>query len=216
MSNRKFLFIIVVACLVTGAVSFFSTLYFFNNKSKEIVMEENKAALEEPILKTAQKQKENKTIENEPQKDKIEEETEVVETSTEARITPSTKMVYQYYYPQDDVMEQQEDVPPYFLLDLTFEDMQKLYDNWQVVSFSEKEVILRKTMEGESDQRYIVGEQDGYIAVFYQKEQNGISLHEVTNTPISSLSEEEVQRLENGIFVTGDIELSKILEDYGS
>lgn len=199
MSTRKFLLIIFAVCIVTSVISFFSTLYFVNKK-EQLELEANDSILSEPILKTA-----------------IDEETKrTVSTSVNSKITPSTKMVYQYYYPEDDVMEEQEDVPPYFLLDLTFKDMQKLYNNWQIISFSEKEVVLRKTMEGESEQRYVVGQQDGYIAVFYAKEKNGIGLHELTNTPISSLSEGEQERLNEGISVTGEEKLSKILEDYGS
>lgn len=198
MSTRKFLLIIFAVCIITSVVSFFSTLYFVNKKNQS-ELQANDEVLGEPILKTASD--ENK---------------ETVLVTTNSKITPSTKMVYQYYYPKDDVMEQQEDIPPYFLLDLTFEDMKKLYNNWQVISFSEKEVVLRKMVEGESEQHYVVGQQDGYIAVFYAKEKSGINLHEITSTPISSLSKGEQERLNEGIPVIGDEQLSKILEDYGS
>ncbi len=133
-----------------------------------------------------------------------------------AKIQPSTKMVYQYYYPVDGVMKEQEDTPPYFLLDRTFQDMQSLYEDWQIVSFSNAEVVMRRTMEGKSEERYIVSQKDGFVAVFYEEEQNGESLHELTDTPLSSLPIEERERLKEGISVTGEENLSKILADYGS
>ncbi len=43
-----------------------------------------------------------------PEEDNI---TVITET---ARITPSTKMVYEYYYTEDGVTQTLEDVPPYF------------------------------------------------------------------------------------------------------
>ncbi len=143
------------------------------------------------------------------------EESVVVATDT-ARITPSTKMVYEYYYTEDGVTQTLEDVPPYFLLDMTLEDMKKVYTDWQIISFSSKEVVMRKSLEAKSNEQYIIGENNGYVAVYYKEPQHGIILHEVTNTPISALPLEERERLQEGISVTGDENLYKILSDYTS
>lgn len=143
-------------------------------------------------------------------------EEETVTVATQSKIQPSTKMIYQYYYPDDKVVEEQEDTPPYFLLDLTLTDMRKYYTDWQIVSFSSQEVVMRKIVQGKSNQRYIIGEKDGYVAVFYEQPQDGVVLHELTDTPLSALGEEEQQRLKDGIFVLGEDRLAKVLEDYGS
>ena len=144
----------------------------------------------------------------------VEEATEVL--LQEDKITPSTKIVYRYYYTEDNILEEQEDIPPYFLLDLTLSDMLKYYSTWDIVSFSSKEVIMQKTVIGPSHQRYVVGERDGYIAVFYEEEQEGISLKEVTEIPTSGLVEDEYFRLKEGIKVIGKDALARILENYGS
>lgn len=136
--------------------------------------------------------------------------------SNEAKIKPSTKMVYQYYYPTDGVMKEQADIPPYFLLDRSFQDMKSIYEDWKIISFSDAKVVMRRTMEGKSEERYIVSQQDGFVAVFYEEEQNGVRLHELTNTPLSSLPLEERERLKEGISVLGEESLSKVLADYGS
>ncbi len=156
-----------------------------------------------------------KKIQNLPYTAQGAEESISVATDT-ARITPSTKMVYEYYYTEDGVTQTLEDVPPYFLLDMTLEDMKKVYTDWQIVSFSSKEVVMRKTVEAKSNEQYIIGEKDGYIAVFYKEPQHGVILHEMTNTPLSSLPIEERERLLNGIDVTGDENLARILSDYTS
>lgn len=145
----------------------------------------------------------------------FEEESQGV-TAVPDKITPSTKIVYRYYYTDDQVMEEQEEVPPYFLLDLTLEDMLKYYSTWEIVSFSSKEVIMQKTVYGPSHQRYVVGEKDGYIAVFYEEEIEGISLKEVTDIPINGLTEEERFRLSEGIKVIGKDALARTLENYSS
>ncbi len=148
-------------------------------------------------------------------KDEIEEDS-ITATTESGRITPSTKMVYEYYYTEDGVTQTLEDVPPYFLLDMTLEDMKKVYTDWQIISFSSKEVVMRKTLEAKSNEQYIIGEKNGYVAVFYKEPQHGIILHEITNTPLSALPLEERERLLEGISVTGDENLYKILSDYTS
>lgn len=140
----------------------------------------------------------------------------VVVTTETARIMPSTKMVYEYYYTEDGVTQTLEDVPPYFLLDMTLEDMKKVYTDWKIVSFSSEKVVMRKTLEAKSNEQYIIGEKNGYVAVYYKEAQHGIILHEITNTPLSALPLEEQERLLEGISVIGDENLSKILSDYTS
>ena len=62
-----------------------------------------------------------------------------------------------------------KDVPPYFLLDMTLEDMKKVYTDWKIVSFSSKEVVMRKILEAKSNEQYIIGEKNGYVAVYYKR-----------------------------------------------
>ena len=139
-----------------------------------------------------------------------------VDNITVAKITPSTKMTYEYFYKSDKITETVEDVPPYFLIDLTRTDLEDNFKEWQVKSFSEKEVVLQKVIEGESTQHYIIGEYDGYIAVFYEKEINGTKLKELTDIPLESLTEEEQEQIKKGIKITGKEELMKFLESYDS
>ena len=132
------------------------------------------------------------------------------------KISPSTKMVYEYIYKDDNITETVEDVPPYFLIDLTRTDLENNFKDWQVKSFSNKEVVLQKAIEGESTQHYIIGEYDGYVAVFYEKEINGTKIKEITDISISSLPKEEQEKLKKGINIIGKLELIKFLEDYSS
>ncbi len=133
-----------------------------------------------------------------------------------AKITPSTKMTYEYVYKQDNITEVIEDVPPYFLIDLTREDLEKNFKDWQIKSFSEREVVMQKSIDTESTQHYIIGEYDGFIAVFYEKEINGTNIKEITSIPLDGLTKDEQEKIKNGIKITGKDELIKFLEAYSS
>lgn len=132
------------------------------------------------------------------------------------RITPSTKLVYEYYYEGDGQIKREEEVPPYFLIDMTRKDIEEKYPDWQLKSFSQSEVVMRKNIAGKVKERYIIGEYNGYVAVFYEEPVDGISLRDLTDTPISSLTPEEQSKLKIGISVLGDEALIRALEDYES
>ncbi len=132
------------------------------------------------------------------------------------KIMSTTNIVYEYYYTEDGKTERTEEEPPYFLLNLTEKALADKLSDWEILSFSTDEVVLRKNVSAKSDQHYIVSDLDGYVAVFYETPINGTRLKEMTNTPIIALSQVEQNRLKEGIYISGKEELIKILEDYGS
>lgn len=134
----------------------------------------------------------------------------------DAKIKKDTKMVYQYYYTEDCITKEQEEQAQEFLLGLTKAQVESIYDGWQMVYFSPKRVILRSTIEGRSDENYLLGIHNGYLAVFRENEENKISLEEQTDIPISSLPEGEIQQLKEGMRILGENNLAKVLADYKS
>jgi hypothetical protein len=137
-------------------------------------------------------------------------------TPEPVRIHPNTKIIYEYFYQGDNTIDTSTESPPYFLMDMTREKLQKQYDGWQIIEFTDRQVVLRKNIPGVSAHSYILGVKDNFIAVYDQSQAGVILLKEVTNTPIQSLSDEEQEKLRSGIKVVGETQLAKILEDYGS
>ena len=75
---------------------------------------------------------------------------------------------------------------------------------------------LEDLYEAERLQKYVIGVYDGYVAVFFDYPEERVALKEVTNIPITSLPEEICELLFTGVKITGDDDLHKSLEDYGS
>lgn len=132
------------------------------------------------------------------------------------RISSSTEMIYQYYYEDRDKVVEEKGKPPYFLIDLTRDELQKTYSDWQVSSFSSEKVIMKKNISSNNAFHYILGVYDGFIAIFHNNERGDSELKEITETPISSLPQEERIKLEKGIIVYGEEELIRMLQDYNS
>ena len=67
--------------------------------------------------------------------------------------------------------------------------------------------------EGFESPRYMLGTDHGFVAVFCASDQ---SLKERTRTPESALTQEERERLADGIYIYTEEQLLRALEDYGS
>lgn len=203
MINKKIFWFAICLTVVTAVSTFFITYTTFN---KRII---NQNPINDIETKTYTL---NDDIKNQEQQT----ETAEVVAINIARITPSTKLVYEYYYEGDGETKREEEVPPYFLLDMTREDIEKKYPDWQLQSFSSSEVVMRKNIAGKVKERYIIREYDGYVAVFFEQPVDGVSLRELTDTPISSLTEEEQAKLKIGISILGEEALINAMENYES
>ena len=133
--------------------------------------------------------------------------------NTIPRISPHTRIIYDFYHPESGGFDTIIEYPSLFLLDMTEDELAKMFADWQVVAFSPFEVHLRQNAQVEY-RLYVIGVHEGYIAVFYDDEY--YSIKELTSRPITALAAEEQQRLHQGIRVTGAEELLRALEDFSS
>ena len=131
------------------------------------------------------------------------------------RITSDTTIVYEYAGDADGSVQRLEQNAPAALFNLTRTQLAERIEGYTIESFSSSEVVLRKNAP--RIENYVLGIWDGRVAVFYADSgvtENG--LKEVTDTPVSSLSEDEQMRLKLGVVIEGSGQLMKVLEDYGS
>ncbi|MCL2854634.1 MAG: hypothetical protein FWE21_03335 [Defluviitaleaceae bacterium] len=129
------------------------------------------------------------------------------------RISLATVMVYEYYDPATSTFERFEEVPSPILLGKSRDDVASMFVDWRILSFTSEQVHLRQN-DALEHRKFIISAHEGFVAVFYDNDQR--SIKELTNRPIHTLAQEEQVRLEKGISVTGNEELMRALEDFGS
>lgn len=151
-----------------------------------------------------------------PQAEFEQKEEAVVTAKKENTITENTEMIYQYYYTKDGVTKEQKEPVQDFLLGLNRAQLESIYVGWQLLYFSPEKVILRSSVEGKSTESFLLGEYEGYLAVYRQEEGKQPSLMEKTDIPIAVLPEMERNQLQEGIRVNGEENLAKLLSDYTS
>ncbi len=211
--------------------SYQNALTNFNKKTKEQkdslyselvrVSEENKALLSE----LASKEKEMARLVAQPTQDTV--EAGGVPHNT---VLPTVSYMEETYNAATGVLDSMSKVAPGFLIGMTREELTAYLAHYmenlsiaeyeagllayEIVSFSENSVILRKTYDAtRNPYKYYVNISDGMVTVYYSDLE---SVFEYTHIPAVDLSEENRTALINGIYVKDREELYSLLEGFSS
>lgn len=211
--------------------SYQNALTNFNKKTKEQkdslyselvrVSEENKALLSE----LAGKEKEMARLAAQPAQDTV--EAGVVAHNT---VLPTVSYMEETYNAATGALDSMSKVAPGFLIGMTREELTAYLAHYmenlsiaeyeagllayEIVSFSENSVILRKTYDAtRNPYKYYVNISDGMVTVYYSDLE---SVFEYTHIPAVDLSEENRTALINGIYVKDREELYSLLEGFSS
>lgn len=89
------------------------------------------------------------------------------------------------------------------------------YPSYKLISFSSSKVTIGITKNHLCENHYVVGEENGIIAIFGIGEHGEKILEKIfTDYPISLLMEIDQQKIIEGIIVDSEDELSEILENF--
>jgi hypothetical protein len=242
--KRNVLNITIICCIIAISAITINRLYAYIYKENYVEKDNNKIAIDssldkdETILEQNNEKiiKDNKDINNEYKNNKPTDKVDIseiepiassknnkkivpVDTIKEPKIMSSTRIEYQNYYTEDDKLEVAEEVePPYYMINLTREQVEEFYPEYQLMSFSSERVILRKVFNERSHKYYIIKEFNDNVGVFYdyRNEEPNINiedyLRDTIDMQVSGLVMEEQQKLNNGIIVYGEEELTEILK----
>ena len=125
--------------------------------------------------------------------------------------TENTMIEYIYNYGDGITETTYSPIPPY-LVGLTYDEAKEKMRGFELTYFDAEKITAVKQLEGDSRQHYVLGEKNGYIAVFYKK---GGGLKEMTNTPANTISEDEKDELFANEIVGSD-KLARIMENIES
>lgn len=153
-----------------------------------------------------------------------------VDTLDTLKVLPTTKYTLQIYDMATGEMEEdvlptpsyliglnRNDVMEYlnnYMEDLPWNEYQKGLTSFELQSFSEKDVVIRKTYNPDLvESEYFMKSVDGSIVVFYSDQK---TVYEYTSISTEHLTDDEKSHLEEGYYIKDLDELYAILEDYSS
>lgn len=130
------------------------------------------------------------------------------------KITPNTTI--QYIYKNNDMLTKTTaQKASNSLIGLTKEELISTLNDVNITEFSDNLVVIEKNTY-DYNPHFIVGDNNGYVSIFYCDKNNNITLYNETNILTKTLPDEDIKMLNKGIKAEDNKELIKIIEDYTS
>lgn len=146
--------------------------------------------------------------------EEMEYENTVKANTQEEKTSPNCSLITKTYFLKCGHTKGQYDNLPQDLVNLTKEELQKKYSEYQIESFASNEVILYQEKEGECGEHYMVKDKEGQLAI-YQILENGEQKEiEITGVTTEYLPETDKINMKKGIKVNGKQELNQLIEDF--
>lgn len=140
----------------------------------------------------------------------------IIETNSKngEKISPNAIIIFNKYYKKcRHLIKTRENVSEE-MVNINEEEFQKLYSDWEIKQFNNDEIILYKEFEGECGEHYVLKENNGFISI-YRIESNGdLVLIEKTEIATQYLPQVDLDKLKEGITLTGKEELNSYIEDF--
>ena len=132
----------------------------------------------------------------------------------EEKISPGAMLVFTKYYKKCNHKIIEKQMVDKDLINLSEEEFKKLYKDWKIEKFTNKEIELYKEFDGECEEHYLVKSEDGNINIYKIKENGELFLIEKTEIETKYLSDEDIKNLEDGVTLWGNQELNAYIEDF--
>lgn len=192
---KKYIFWGIVLFMISLAIGYFYGQRIFSGT----------ALVEENTITNNNKVEQNKIPTN-----------TVIQTSyEEIKILPSTKLGIKKLYKGCNHISFEFVELPKELINKTKEEVEKIYKDWKIEEFYENKVILYKEVEGICDEHFLITLGDKFVEVYKFTDENyNKILYTVTDISKEYLTEEDIEKLKNGIKLYGKNMLNSALEDF--
>ena len=140
---------------------------------------------------------------------------EIIETNAnEEKVSPNATLVIKKYYKECGHTTKDYAEIPEEMVNMNKDELSKELPEWEIMDFSSDEIVVFKEIEGICDEHYVLKEKDGNVAIYRLDANNNEILSEMTEISTQYLTDNDLEKLEQGIRAIGREELNSILEDY--
>ena len=134
--------------------------------------------------------------------------------SLEEKILPTTKLILEKNFEDcKHTISKEIELPPE-MINLTEEELSEKYTDWIVKDFSEDKVTLYRLANGLCDEHFVINDENGVVVVYRLDEDYNKSLYEKTDIYTEYLPEQDIDRLNEGIYVHTVSDLNSELENF--
>ena len=203
MENRRYKWYIIGVIIILIIIGIVFKLYI--NKNLKIP-NENITSIKE-LAKYSKNNEDEEDIERDETKD--------IETmSAENKISPNAIIIEKTYYKICGHLIKNEKNVTNDLINKNEEELKKIYDTWDIESYSPLEIILYKESNDICEEHYVVKEHGRVVAIYRENKEGIQEFLEDTGIETRYLPEKDQENFKVGVKIIGKIKLNEFLEDY--
>lgn len=135
-------------------------------------------------------------------------------SSTEEKVSPNAEFALKKYYNECGHFKFEYAKLPEELVNLTKEEVEDFYDDWEVEEFSANKIVLVKEISSLCDEHFIIKLGEKYVQIFHLESDGNLVLYKTTDISRDYLPAEDIAKLEQGMYVFGEGKLNSIIEDF--
>lgn len=199
-NTGKIIIISIILAICAGGATYFIVK---QNKKSEIIPETNTYISEKIEDECTEEYKEEQGQEN----------TTVV-SSAEEKVSANAELILKKYYTKCDHTINEYVELPQELVNLTKEQVQKKYKDWQVIGFEKGKVTLYKEFDDVCGEHFKLKIENGKVVVYTVNNDGTETLYEKTNISSEYLTETDLLNMQDGLEIYGKEELNQVIEDF--
>lgn len=197
----KIIIISVVLAICAGIATYFVVR---QNKKSETIPETN-TYISEKI--------EDECTEEYKEEEKANQNTTEV-SSTEEKVAANAILILKKYYTKCDHTINEYVELPKELVNLTKEQVQEKYSDWEVIGFEKGKITLYKEFDDVCGEHFKLKIEDGKVVVYTVNNDGTETLYEKTNISSEYLTETDLINMQDGLEIYGKEELNQVIEDF--
>lgn len=195
--------IIIISILITICVGSITYLIVKQNKKSENIPETN--------IYISEKIEDECT---EEYKEEHEQQNTTAVSSTEEKVAANAILVLKKYYKKCDHTINEYVELPQELVNLTKEQVQEKYADWEVIGFEKGKITLYKEFDDVCGEHFKLKVEDGKVVVYKENNDGSETLYEKTNISSEYLTEADLLNMQDGLEIYGKEELNQVIEDF--
>lgn len=163
--------------------------------------------------------KENNTYISEVIEDECTEEYQQIQnaktvSTTEEKVSANAILILKKYYQKCEHTINEYVELPQELVNMTKEEVQAQYPDWEVIGFEKGKVTLYKEFDDVCGEHFKLKVEDGKVVVYIVNKDGTETLYEKTNISSEYLTETDLINMQDGLEIYGKEELNQIIEDF--
>jgi len=197
MSNKAKIFIGIV---LTFLIIITSYILFNKREEKEIENDENTYISE--------------VIEDECTQEYEEAQKVTTVSSTKEKLSSNAILILKKYYKKCEHTINEYVELPQELVNMTEEEVQAEYPEWEVIGFEKGKVTLYKEFDDVCGEHFKLKLEDGNVVIYIINNDGTESIYEKTSISSEYLTETDLINMQDGLEIYGKEELNQIIEDF--